>query len=469
MVHFVDRENEIQTLSAEYHNPGSALVIVYGRRRIGKTSLIREFIKDKPAVYYLATEESEAQNRGAFKNITADFTGNGLLKNAQVEEWAPIFDALVSFETGKKKIIVIDEFQYLGQSNPAFPSIMQKIWDTQLMDRNIMLILCGSFISMMESQTLSYESPLYGRRTAQIKLKQIPFHYYHEFFPDRTKYELVQFYALTGGIPKYIELFHAQKDIYRAIGREVLSPNSFLYDEPYFLLHREVSQIGSYFSIIKTIAAGNRKMADIAASLGQKQTGLTRYLNILINLDILEREVPVTEEHPEKSKRGLYRIKDNFLLFWFKFVYPNISYIESGNQELVIKRIRQNFIDSHVSYMYEAVCREELRRLTGAGEKERKLFRRRFYCDKTGSWWNGRYEIGLLAFDSVGRDIIFGECKYRKEAAGTDVLYGLEMKALAVDWKRETRRNHYVIFSINGFSEELLRLAEKREDLALLQ
>jgi AAA+ ATPase superfamily predicted ATPase len=469
MVYFVDREDELRTLTAEYQSPGSAMVIVYGRRRIGKTSLLREFIKDKPSVYYLATEESEAQNRGAFKNITADFTGNELLKKAQIEDWAPVFDALVSFEEAKKKIIVIDEFQYLGQSNPAFPSIMQKIWDTRLKDRNIMLILCGSYISMMESQTLSYESPLYGRRTAQIKLKQIPFYYYHEFFPDRSRKDLVQLYALTGGVPKYIELFHDQKDIYRTIGREILAPNSFLYDEPYFLLRREVFQVGSYFSIIKTIAAGNRKLANIAASLGQKQTGLTRYLNILINLDILEREVPITEEHPEKSKRGLYRIKDNFLLFWFKFVYPNVSYIESGNQELVMKKIRQNFIDSHVSYIYEAVCREELRRLAGSGGKEQKLFRRRFYCDKVGSWWDGRYEIDLVAFDSEGRDIIFGECKYRKELTGADVLYGLEMKTLAVNWKRETRRNHYVLFSMSGFSEELLRLAEERDDLALLQ
>jgi AAA+ ATPase superfamily predicted ATPase len=469
MAHFVDRDIELRTLADEYHNRESSLVIVYGRRRIGKTSLIREFIQDKPALYYLATEESEAQNRHVFKTMAADFTGNGLLKNAQVEDWDPIFDTLVSFETAERKIIVIDEFQYLGQSNPAFPSIMQKIWDTRLKDRNIMLILCGSFISMMESQTLSYESPLYGRRTAQIKLKQIPFYYYHEFFPDRDRNELVQLYALTGGVPKYIELFRTQKDIYRTIGREILSPNSFLYDEPNFLLHREVSQVGSYFSIIKTIAAGNRKLADIAASLGQKQTGLTRYLNILINLDILEREIPITEERPEKSKRGLYRIKDNFMLFWFKFVYPHISYIESGNQELVMKKIRRNFIDSHVSYIYEAVCREELRRLNGEGNQGPWPFRRYFYCDKIGPWWDGHFEIDLVAFDSEGRDIIFGECKYRKDIIGTDVLYGLEMKALAVDWKRENRRNHYILFSMNGFSEELLHLAEKREDLVLLQ
>lgn len=470
---FVDRKTELEDMEDEYGREESSFLVVYGRRRIGKTSLIREFIKNKPALYYLATEEPETQNRETFQALAAAFTGNEFLKSARLDDWALIFDALVSRKTPEKMVIVLDEFQYLGQSNPAFPSILQKIWDTRLRDRAVMLILCGSYISMMESQTLAYDSPLYGRRTAQIRLRQIPFAHYGEFFPDKNRKELVQFYSVTGGVPKYIELFRNQGDIYGALDRDVLSRNSFLYDEPNFLLHRELGQVGSYFSIIRTIAAGNRKLGNIAALLNQKQTGLTKYLTTLINLDILEREVPVTEIHPEKSKRGLYRIKDNFMLFWFKFIYPAMSYIESGNQSLVMQKIRQTFIDTHVSFIYEDICREELRRLEASGwegtGEETFLPAWKFHTGRIGRWWDNREEIDIVAFDSGGEDMVFGECKYQNHKAGPELFYKLEEKVRAFPWKREERRNHYVLFSINGFSEELIALARSRRDLALLQ
>ena len=296
------------------------------------------------------TEESEAQNRASFQNMIADFTGNPLLKNASVDSWELIFQTLLNDTRDKKIIIAIDEFQYLGKSNPAFPSVFQRIWDTLLKDANVMVILCGSLISMMESQALNYGSLLYGRRTGQIKLKQIPFRRSYEFFPEKSRRELIDFYSITAGIPKYIELFYDNKDIYSAIEANILNKASFLYDEPNFLLQREVSEIGSYFSIIKTIAAGNQKLSKISTALEIKQTGLTKYLKTLISLDVLEREVPVTEENPEKSKRGLYKIKDNFILFWFRFIYPNLSYIESGNEELAMKKIRQNLTDRHVLF-----------------------------------------------------------------------------------------------------------------------
>lgn len=186
MEKFVDREEEMMTLQSEYERPGSSLVILYGRRRVGKTALISEFIKGKNALFFLASEESEAQNRTAFKEKAADFTGNELLRQFDAKSWDILFQTIMQTPFQEKPIIVIDEFQYIGKSNPAFPSMFQRIWEEQLKDRPVMVILCGSLISMMESQTLSYSSPLYGRRTAQIRLKQIPFRYYHEFFPDKS-------------------------------------------------------------------------------------------------------------------------------------------------------------------------------------------------------------------------------------------------------------------------------------------
>lgn len=213
---FVDRQQEMETLQSEYERNGSALVVLYGRRRVGKTTLISEFIRDKNALFFLASEESEAQNRAAFKEKAAEFIDSELLRNADVKSWDVIFKAIVDAKYDSKPVIVLDEFQYLGKAEPAFPSIFQRIWEEILKKQSVMVILCGSLISMMESQTLAYGSPLYGRRTAQIRLKQIPFAYYHEFFPGKTRRELIELYSVTGGVPKYIELFSESSDIYRA-------------------------------------------------------------------------------------------------------------------------------------------------------------------------------------------------------------------------------------------------------------
>ena len=177
---FIDRYDEINFLNEEYNRKGSSFIVLYGRRRVGKTALCSFFTENKNALYFLATEESESQNRNYFKNMVAEFCANKGLENAKIDSWDVIFDVLLEKSKDEKLLLIIDEFQYLGKSNSAFPSIFQKIWDTKLKDQNIMVILCGSLISMMEAQTLNYSSPLYGRRTGQIKLKQIPFKYYNE-------------------------------------------------------------------------------------------------------------------------------------------------------------------------------------------------------------------------------------------------------------------------------------------------
>ena len=457
---FVDREKELEFLEQEYRREGSSLVILYGRRRVGKTALATKFMEGKPALYFLVTEESEQQNRNAFKDAVADFCGNELLKSASLQQWEPIFKAFCEKPSDQKLLLILDEFQYLGKSDPAFPSVFQKIWDTFLKQQSVMVILCGSLISMMESQTLSYSSPLYGRRTGQLRLRQIPFSHYGQFFPEKSHKDLIEYYAVTGGVPKYIELFHDTGDIYTAIQRSILSKSSFLFDEPNFLLQREVSEIGSYFSIMKAIAAGNQKLGKIAGVLEVKQTGLSKYLKTLVDLDLLEREVPVTEENPEKSKRGLYKIKDNFMLFWFRFVYPNMGLIESGNEQAAMNRIRANLVDHHISYIYEDVCREKMWQLAAAGQWD-------FLFDKVGRWWNGNTEIDLIALDSQGANIIFGECKYWEGPVGVNVLNSLMEKTKEVEWKRNGRKEYFVLFSISGFTEELEKLAASRKDILL--
>lgn len=460
MKHFVDREQEMETLQSEYERDGSALVVLYGRRRVGKTTLISEFIKDKKALFFLASEETEVQNRRAFKEKTAEFINSELLRSADVKSWDILFKAIVETDFESKPVIVLDEFQYLGKSNPAFPSVFQRIWEEQLKDKQIMVILCGSLISMMESQTLAYGSPLYGRRTAQIRLTQIPFAYYHEFFPGKSRRELIEMYAVTGGVPKYIELFSESRDIYSAIQKCVLNRSGYLYDEPHFLLQQEVTEIGSYFSIIRAIAAGNSKLSAIAGVLETKATSLTKYLKTLIDLDILEREVPVTEDNPEKSKKGLYKIKDNYLRFWFAFVYPNMSFIESGHSRIAMDKIQKSLVKNHIAYVYEDVCKERMWDLNAEGVWP-------FNFTKLGRYWDAKEEIDIAALDPEGKNLILGECKFWAEPVGVSVLRNLEAKTNAVSWNRDTRNVWYVLFSASGFTQELMKEAEARSDLVL--
>ena len=461
MKNFVDREQEMETLLNEYERSGSSLVVLYGRRRVGKTTLISEFIKDKNALFFLASEESETQNCAAFKEKAADFIDNDLLRNADVKSWDTIFKTIMDAHHDSKPVIVLDEFQYLGKSNSAFPSIFQRIWEEILKNQEVMVILCGSLISMMESQTLAYDSPLYGRRTTQIRLRQIPFAYYHEFFPDKSRKNLIEMYAVTGGVPKYIELFSESRDIYTAIQKCVLNRSGYLYDEPHFLLQQEVSEVGSYFSIIKAIAAGNSKLSAIASVLEIKATSLTKYLKTLIDLDILEREVPITEEKPEKSKRGLYKIKDNYLRFWFAFVYPNRSFIESGHSRIVMNKIHKGLVTNHIGFVYEDVCRERMWDLNAEDAWP-------FHFTKLGRYWDNKCEIDITALDPEGRNLILGECKYWQDAVGLSVLRDLEAKAENVLWEKSKRKVWYVLFGASGFTDELKEYAASRDDLLLL-
>ncbi len=454
---FIDREFEMKALEKEYSKKEASLVIVYGRRRVGKTTLLSEFIRNKQAVYFLATQESEAINRNAFKEKIAAFTKNELLAETTTNKWDSIFKTVASHKFVQKPIIIIDEFQYLGKTNPAFPSIFQRIWDEILKESNIMVVLCGSLISMMVSQTLAYSSPLYGRRTAQIRLKQIPFTYYKDFYHDLSLASLIDRYSITGGIPKYIESFTDCEDLYEGIEENVLNQSSYLYEEPQFLLQQEVSEIGGYFSILRTIAFGNHKLSDISSAIGVKATDLTRPLKTLIELDLVKREVPITESNPEKSKKGLYKITDNYIQFWFTFVYPNLSDIEQGNAAYVLEKIKKSFVRSHAAFIYEDICRTSL--------AANSLIP--FHFSKIGRYWDKNTEIDVVAINEEENIILFGECKYWIQSVSVDVFYSLIDKSKRVAWSDSERKELFAIFSINGFSQELIDLAEMREDLFL--
>lgn len=219
-------------------------------------------------------------------------------------------------------------------------------------------------------------------------------------------------------------------------------------------------EIGSYFSVIRAVAAGNSKLSAIAAALGTKATSLTSYLKTLIDLEIIEREVPVTEDTPEKSKKGLYKIRDNYIRFWFAFVYPNQRLIESGNEKIVMQKIKSGFVANHAAFVYEDVCREKMWDMNAAGTWP-------FHFLKIGRYWSGDSEIDIAALDPDGPNLILGECKYWREPVGASVLRELEEKAATVPWHKGQRKLWYVLFSVSGFTEELQEQVKHREDVIL--
>ena len=456
---FVDRVDELNILEKEYTRKGSSFVVIYGRRRLGKTTLISKFCEDKKNISFLATEESEQENLNSFKEEICNVIDNYLLRESNITSWEPLFN-FIADNTNEKLIVVLDEFQFLGKANEAFPSILMKIWDKKLKNTNIMLILCGSLIRMMNSQVLSYNSPLYGRRTAQIRMKQIDFKYYSEFFDTISYDEQILRYAITGGVPKYIELFEGNGTIRELIRDNIMNTGSFLYEEPEFLLRNEINEVGRYYTILKIIANGKHKLSEICAASEISQAGIGGYIKNLTELDIITREVPVTEANPEKSRMGQYLIKDNFLHFWFRFVYPYRSMIERGQTNWVLDKIEIPFIDNYVSYVYEDICREKL-----FDELSTSL-----NITRIGRWWDNKTaEIDIVGLSDDSNKIIFGECKYSKKKKGMGILNELIEKAKNVKWKNDNREEYYVICSKSGFDDKLTEYAKEHDNIYLFE
>jgi AAA+ ATPase superfamily predicted ATPase len=447
---FINRDKELDVLEKEYRRKGSSFVVIYGRRRVGKTTLIKEFVKNKKSIYFLADRQKENVQIDRLKEIAAEKFADDVLKDITFDSWDSLLRYIdKNLEIDEKWILVIDEFQYLVKANDALPSILQRLWDEVLKERNIMLILCGSLISMMYDSTLSYKSPLYGRRTSQLKLAPLRFKELPAFFLGKTAVELVELYSFLSGVPKYIEIFEESGDVFSAIEKNILDKDSFLYHEPAYILNEELSEITTYFSLMEIISRGEHKIGKIANKMQIPANHLTSFLNRLIELELLEREVPVTDENPLKSRQGLYFIKDHFFRFWFSYVLPYKSYIEIGAGAFVLKKIKQDF-NLFVSQAFERVCRELL--LSHPPVEIRKI----------GRWWDKNEEIDIVALSE--NEMLVGECKWWEEKVGINILKDLQRKAEFI--RKEKQDLVFVLFAKSGFTPDLERSA--REDKKIL-
>ena len=463
---FLGREKEILDLEKEYARDGG-FVVIYGRRRIGKTTLIKQFIKSKTAFYFLATKEVESQSMKRFAGVIARTTGNSVLQKAAFSDWLDLFQAVADYKPNEKKVLVIDEFPYLVKVNDSFPSILQNAWDEILKDSNVMLILCGSLISMMKKHALSYESPLYGRRTAQMRIAPLPFTTVYE--NQKLSFEeAAEQYSITGGVPKYMEFFSDGQPLYEQIKENVLSKNGFLYEEPNFLLTDEVQVPTNYFSIIKVIADGNHKLGTIAGILGLETSALTPYLKTLSELGFIEKQVPVTEKNAEKTRKGLYFISDNFLRFWFRYVYPYKGELELDNTQISLDELDKDFKEKFVAFAYEDICKEIFARLCSDKAID-------FTPSKIGSYWlndkSGNTQIDVMAVDTVNKRLFAGECKYHNQPVDADVYFELVKK---VDNSSEIKSAFkgytviYGVFSKSGFTSRMTDISNSNPNLFLI-
>ncbi len=455
---FIGRWQELQQLESDKEH---SFVVLYGRRRIGKTTLIHEFIRGKSALYFLATEETEQQNMKRFSATLASFARKEFIAKANFNDWIELFKIFAEIPDNDTKILVIDEFQYLVNTNPAFPSIFQKAWDEILSKKNIMVIICGSYINMMTRQVLSEKSPLYGRRTAQIRLAPLSFWEIQEHYSKKSFSELVELYAVTGGVPKYMEFFDNDLSVMKNIAQSVLNKNGFLYAEPAFLLNKEVKEPLNYYSIMKVIAAGNHKLSEISAAMRVDSNRLTPYLETLKNLYLLERRTPITEKTPEKSRKGLYIMKDIFMRFWFKFVFPYKGELEFGNLNFVQERLKDHFIDNHVAFVYEDVCRNIFSELCRQKQID-------FIPSRIGSYWNKHEEIDLVAVDETNKRMFVAECKYYKEDKPIDVNVYAQLQKKSQIKEFNGYDMVYGLFSKSGFSDHLKEISKDNKKLILI-
>jgi len=436
---FLNRYKELELLNDEYARNHFTFTVLYGRRRVGKTTLLKEYIQDKPSLYFLVTLENINIILKRLQDIVATFLNDEFLRTLQLTDIKQLFEYLSNRTFSKKLIIIIDEFQYLAKIDNSMPSQFQYIVDELLKNKNIHLILCGSMISMMYEQTLSYNSPLYGRRTSAIKLEAIAFKYLDNFFTNKTQDELIELYSILYGVPKYLEMFQDSADIYESIEKNILDPNAYLYNEPQFILQNEISEPITYFSILEIIAGGEHKIGNIAGKLNKNVQNITSFMSKLIELDIIYKDVPITESNPAKSKKGLYFIKDNFFRFWFNYVLPYKSQLEIGNTTFVLKKIKENF-SGYVAKTYENLAI--------------KYILENFEVLKCGRWWDKSTEIDAVAI--ADDHLLVAECKYSNKKVGVDILEALKDKVKYI--KTQLPVEKYVLFSKSGFTKDLEKL-----------
>lgn len=453
---FVGRERELEKLEQLYAREQFQFAVVYGRRRVGKTTLINKFTEDKAenVIYFTGVEENEKDNLARFSKAVGLYLDANSEVISSFSSFEDVFQRIGELSKDKQLIVVIDEYPYLAQSYPAISSILQSYIDHQYLQSKLFLILCGSSMSFMENQVLGYKSPLYGRRTTQMKIQPFTFDETKMYLSGMDKETIFTLFAVTGGIPQYLRFMSKTKTLQENIVDAFLSPVAPLFEEPSNLLKQELREPANYNSIIHAIAQGSSKQNEIATKTGIPNTSITKYLTNLTDLGIVEKVVPITEIDRPRTRRTLYRITDDMFRFWYAFVGPNVDYIERGYEDQAWKLIEKGlprflgaaFEKLSLNYLWENMLNQKIVPVP---------------FQRLGTWWGTdnqqrrEVEIDLLGYSSDKQIGFFGECKWRNEFVSRDVLERLVHHSNLFPYLKK----EYYLFAKKGFTPECHRLA----------
>ena len=438
---FINREAELATLRERFNNRGAEFIVVYGKRRIGKSMLLQKFMEDAEGIYFFCRIESQKEMLKRFSSQIAEEMDMEYLKEAPFTTWDSLLDFFIGNRTDNFAI-VFDEFPYAVSANTTLPSIFQDYWDTKLKKTNLKIIICGPSVAMMES-LLGYKSPLYGRRTAQMNIDQMNFKNSCKFMENYSLDEKITVYSICGGTPAYLMEF-GDAALTRCIEDKIFKKDAFMYNEVPFLLREELKEPRIYFSILNAISIGKTTLSEIVNHTGYEKGVITKYLSVLSDLKLASRQIPVTEG--VKSRKGIYVINDNFFAFWFRYVFNNMEMIERNlSSELVKSILKRN--NEVCSRAFERICVEFL------------LANPPFDFTRIGSWWHGEREIDIVALNDNTKEILFCECEYTNRMIDTDVYHSLIEKTGFVKWGIPERRETYCLISRSGFTKKMKKLA----------
>lgn len=454
MEKFYCREEELRKLHVRYEDGNFECVVIYGRRRVGKTALINEFCKDKPTIFFSALNTTGQENLESLSRAIMNFERPDALSGPVFRDYDAALEEITALSTDKRIIFVIDEYPYLAKAKPAISAMLQHLIDHKWNNSKLYLILCGSSMSFMENQVLGQESPLYGRRTGQIKIEPLDYKETAVFHPELSCMDNALIYGITGGVPHYVNKLNVKSDLDEALLTNLFDRSSYLYEEPANLLKQELREPAIYNAIIKAIAEGASHLNEIVTKIGETSGTCTNYVKTLTDLGIVKKETPITEK---PGKKTIYLLADNFFRFWYRFVPANISSIDSGRIRKTYPRAVKQFLPDFMGLTFEKMCQDYL--LYYADDLPIDL-------SELGQWWGTdikkkkQVQIDIVGTPVEGKEYIISSCKYRNERIGMDELELLREYA-AVFGKGV--KYHYYIFAKGGFTEALTRAAEKGE------
>jgi len=448
---FYCREKELNDLNKRYNKGNFECAVIYGRRRVGKTSLINEFCKDKPTVFFSALSATAKENLEALSKSIYSFLRPESVNAPVYNSFDDAFSAITTLSEKHRLVFVVDEYPYLAKAEPSISSRLQHLIDRVWQNSSIFLILCGSSMSFMANQVLGYESPLYGRCTAQYKINALTYREVAVFNPALSSEQQAMVYGITGGIPHYINMLDADEDFDSAVIESIFNTSAYLFEEPENLLKQELREPAVYNSIIAAVAGGASRVNEISTKTSLDTAVCVKYLKTLIELNILKKESPVAEKN---SKKVIYSIGDNFFRFWYCFVQKNMSAVMSGQFPRIYEKAVKKHYHNYMGQIFEQMCKEYLLR----------------YADnlpvlisEAGQWWGSdptekkEVQIDIVCPTVEGNEYIIGSCKYKNEKTGIDELDLLKHYADVFGYGK---KYYYYIFSKGGFSEGL-KNAEK--------